>query len=126
MAVLEAFVYDPLLNWRLIDATLKTKRSKQTADSSASSSAQEDGLDDALAPSLPKKLPPVVIGQESGENGQPEALNKKALIIVKRVREKLTGRDFSSDETLEVAKQVSNLIGEATSNENLCQCYIGW
>lgn len=66
MAVLEAFVYDPLLNWRLIDATLKTKRSKQTADSSASSSAQEDGLEDALAPSLPKKLPPIGIGQDSG------------------------------------------------------------
>lgn len=62
----------------------------------------------------------------SGDGNQPEALNKKALAIVTRVRDKLTGRDFSPEETLEVSKQVSFLIQEATSNENLCQCYIGW
>ena len=28
MAVLEAFVYDPLLNWRLIDNKPKSKKSK--------------------------------------------------------------------------------------------------
>ena len=28
MAVLEAFVYDPLLNWRLMDGTAKDKRAK--------------------------------------------------------------------------------------------------
>lgn len=68
MAVLEAFVYDPLLNWRLMDAAPKTKRSKQTADSSCSSSAHDDGLDagDALAPSLPKKGAPAVSSQENG------------------------------------------------------------
>jgi len=53
-------------------------------------------------------------------------MNKKALTIVTRVRDKLTGRDFLPDETLEVAKQVNHLIMEATAHENLCQCYIGW
>lgn len=61
-----------------------------------------------------------------GDNGQPEALNKKALAIITRVREKLTGRDFSHEEVLTVQKQVNLLIQQATSNENLCQCYIGW
>jgi FKBP12-rapamycin complex-associated protein len=42
------------------------------------------------------------------------------------VREKLTGRDFLNEETLTVQKQVDLLIQQATSNENLCQCYIGW
>jgi FKBP12-rapamycin complex-associated protein len=62
----------------------------------------------------------------AGDGSQPEALNKKALVIVKRVREKLTGRDFLNEEMLTVQKQVDLLIQQATSNENLCQCYIGW
>ena len=56
----------------------------------------------------------------------PEALNKKALDIIQRVRDKLTGRDFDPKELLDVAKQVDNLILQATNNENLCQCFIGW
>ena len=73
---------------------------------------------------------------------EPEALNKKALDIVQRVRDKLTGRDFSKEvcsrcqgrqldgfvfqESLEVGEQVELLISQARSHENLCQCYIGW
>jgi len=63
----------------------------------------------------------------TGDNNQPgEALNKKALAIITRVRDKLTGRDFSHEETLSVRRQVDLLIQQATNNENLCQCYIGW
>lgn len=57
---------------------------------------------------------------------QPEALNKKALAIITRVREKLTGHDFDKNVGVSVEKQVELLIKQATSNENLCQCYIGW
>ena len=32
-----------------------------------------------------------------GESVEPEALNKKALDIVQRVRDKLTGRDFNKE-----------------------------
>ncbi|KAG9508887.1 Serine/threonine-protein kinase mTOR, partial [Fragariocoptes setiger] len=77
MAVLEAFVYDPLLNWR------------------------------------------------QDEREQPAA-NAKALAVVNRVRDKLTGRDFDPCVTLDVPKQIDLLIKQATSHENLCQCYIGW
>lgn len=62
----------------------------------------------------------------AADNNQPEALNKKALAIITRVRDKLTGRDFSHEETLSVRQQVDLLIQQATNNENLCQCYIGW
>lgn len=63
----------------------------------------------------------------SGEiQQQPEALNKKALAIITRVREKLTGHDFDKNVGVSVEKQVELLIKQATSNENLCQCYIGW
>ena len=36
MAVLEAFVYDPLLNWRLIETGNKSKKAKATAAAAAS------------------------------------------------------------------------------------------
>lgn len=62
------------------------------------------------------------------EGPQPEILNKRALTIVSRVRDKLTGRDFPNETegTLGIDRQVELLIQQATSHENLCQCYIGW
>lgn len=72
MAVLEAFIYDPLLDWRL------------------------------------------------------ERMNSRAMIVVNRVRDKLTGRDFDPNVTFDVPHQIELLIKQATSNENLCQCYMGW
>ncbi|XP_063829680.1 serine/threonine-protein kinase mTOR [Ostrinia nubilalis] len=99
MAVLEAFVYDPLLNWRLVDAARRSRA--------------DDDASPAPAPVTPAPPEP--------------SLNKRALAIVNRVRDKLTGRDFPHiDEALTVHKQVDLLIQQATSNENLCQCYVGW
>ena len=57
-----------------------------------------------------------------------------------RVRDKLTGRDFPVDieknkneqstamvtRGADVPLQVDLLIRQATTHENLCQCYIGW
>lgn len=64
--------------------------------------------------------------KEEDQGSKPEALNRKALQIVNRVRDKLTGRDFNKDEAIEVEKQVELLIQQATSHVNLCQAYIGW
>ncbi len=60
-----------------------------------------------------------------------EALNQKALKVIRRVQDKLTGTDFlpPSDEEadpLDVQDQVQRLIVQATSTENLCQLFIGW
>ena len=73
-------------------------------------------------------MPSTFIGINGYEEqpGQPEALNKKALSVINRVRDKLTGRDFNPNEKLAVPQQVDLLIKQATSKENLCQCYIGW
>ncbi|RLN57430.1 hypothetical protein BBP00_00007511 [Phytophthora kernoviae] len=55
------------------------------------------------------------------------ALNEKAVAVIRRVQAKLSGRDFEADgEPLDVSAQVQRLISQATSHENLCQCYIGW
>ena len=67
-----------------------------------------------------------------------EALNEKGLAVIRRVQDKLTGRDFAPykqwgglsggllSESVGVAEQVDMLIAQATSNERLCQCFIGW
>lgn len=61
------------------------------------------------------------------ENAQgPEMRNSRAVNVVDRVSNKLTGRDFNPNVTLDVPTQVDKLIQQATSLENLCQCYIGW
>jgi FKBP12-rapamycin complex-associated protein len=55
-----------------------------------------------------------------------EVQNARALQVLSRVKEKLTGRDGRPGEELSVDDQVARLIGEATNLENLCQHYIGW
>lgn len=133
MAMLEAFVHDPLLNWRLMDNTQpKGKRSVvaegetgPSAPASTSAIAPDPSLDPAPAHALsPTSMGPHSQAREDG--GVSEALNKKAVAIVHRVRDKLTGRDFCTEDSLDVHRQVELLIAQATSHENLCQCYIGW
>lgn len=90
---------------------------------------EEDGaVGGALTTS---KKPPLSSSSSLGANAEStglphEGLNKKALAVINRVRDKLTGRDFDAQLTLDVAEQVDLLIKQATSHENLCQCYIGW
>jgi phosphatidylinositol kinase/protein kinase (PI-3 family) len=59
-----------------------------------------------------------------------EALNEKALKIIRRIQDKLNGTDFEdraeSGETLDVVDQVQRLTVQATSVENLSQLFIGW
>lgn len=55
-----------------------------------------------------------------------EVTNMKARMIVDRVKQKLTGNDFNTIDEISVQRQVDLLIQQATNNENLCQCYIGW
>lgn len=67
------------------------------------------------------------LGGDGGEEvHQSETMNTKALFVVNRVRDKLTGKDFDPNVTFDVSNQIDLLIKQATSNENLCQCYIGW
>ncbi|CAG0917860.1 unnamed protein product [Notodromas monacha] len=136
MAVLEAFVHDPLLNWRLVEnnrggigtmpagATLlpgKTAGQKTNKDMSPEDEAEDFlGLKDGPLFSCQRTLPKNEVDDPA------ETLNKKAVAIVNRVKDKLTGKDFNPEERLTVEKQVDLLIRQATSHENLCQCYIGW
>ncbi|KXJ19826.1 Serine/threonine-protein kinase mTOR [Exaiptasia diaphana] len=101
MAVLEAFVYDPLLNWRLMDsAAPKIKRSK----------GRSDTMTEAVGEDI---LEGVDVSRDKPTNKKADHLHS-------------IGRDFAKRNTLEVPSQVELLIKQAVSHENLCQCYIGW
>uniref|UniRef100_H2Y9G6 Serine/threonine-protein kinase TOR n=1 Tax=Ciona savignyi TaxID=51511 RepID=H2Y9G6_CIOSA len=119
MAVLEAFVYDPLLNWRLVDSNPNITRVNLKAVTNLVGVGHKYSDHNRVLEggSVSDALGTVV--------ARPEVLNKKALAIVNRVRDKLTGCDFSSV-PIDVPTQVDYLIKQATSHENLCQCYIGW
>lgn len=107
MAILEAFVHDPLMNWKLLEKT--------NLESSRENVAPELlGVDS-------------FVGEEEQEEGdQSNQTSAKAAAVIKRVRDKLTGNDFYEDEKITVAEQVRKLILQATSKYNLCQSYIGW
>lgn len=69
----------------------------------------------------------IVEGDEGVTNE--EAMNEKALKVIRRVQDKLAGTDFAAEESgppLDVQDQVQRLIVQATSSENLCQLFIGW
>eukprot|EP00808_Paulinella_micropora_P028219 g32457.t1 len=63
---------------------------------------------------------------EAQNDEDSEQINSKALKVLDRVQKKLVGRDFEPDKVLDFPAQVDRLIREASSNHNLCQCYIGW
>ena len=167
MAMLEAFIHDPLIKWRLLQPGGGGAAAAPPADalSAAASAASAGGP--SLAPSLRASLEesfgyhepgggasdPLGLslldgtmhtpidsvrlrqraahssqahGQFDGDDvGGLEVLNERAVRVIRRVENKLTGREFGGDE-LTVAEQVHKLIEQATSHQNLCQCYVGW
>jgi hypothetical protein len=71
---------------------------------------------------------------------QQEELTEKAVSVIRRVMDKLTGLDFETglgagaaagagagrQNVLDVHEQVDRLIRQATASENLCLSYVGW
>lgn len=48
---------------------------------------------------------------------KPEVQNARALVVLRRVKDKLTGHDFKPNEELTIPDQVDKLIQQATSLE---------
>ncbi|EJF64386.1 atypical/PIKK/FRAP protein kinase [Dichomitus squalens LYAD-421 SS1] len=117
MAVLEAFVYDPLINWRLMQPDVERR-------AEGDSGRAADLVRAAAYPTAPiRKLK---ADENDILNEAQEVRNERALFVYRRVQDKLTGRDFNPEEVLTVPAQVDKLILQATSLENLCQCFSGW
>ncbi|KAF2644919.1 ARM repeat-containing protein [Massarina eburnea CBS 473.64] len=148
MAVLEAFIHDPLLTWRLgvqnspPEPNFPSERRQSiigteivALHSSTSTSVVPNPNPGELS-SLAQR-PPGGAGRHRASTVQTipaneaeakEVQNARALVVLSRVKEKLTGRDFltKNAEDLNVYEQVDRLVKEATNLENLCQHYIGW
>ena len=130
MAVLEAFIYDPLVSWRLT-----TETEARGAATSKSTTVAAAGADDTGG------MDPAAYNRYAGGPRRKQQLNErlalnedttatdwrnaKALEVYQRVQKKLVGRDFDPNEELTVEEQVRKLIRQATALENLCQCFPG-
>jgi len=148
MAVLEAFVYDPIINWRLLATSpaepnkQPTQPNKQTNMTNVNNNTNINtniptNSNIANVPNFESNLGGVDSnflstsfsrhGQkyEAAHAGDPE-INRRAVKAMNRVVQKLNGRDFPNENALAVPDQIEKLIKMATSHENLCQCYVGW
>jgi len=141
MAVLEAFIHDPLLTWRLGNRESPPEPSfpSERRTSIMGAPVPNEGRRQSVMggdPNAPSERPGssyrprnrVSVAQVNG-NADPmekEVQNARALQVLSRVKEKLTGRDFKKEIELPVDEQVEKLLSEATNLENLCQHYIGW
>ncbi|KAJ7758626.1 phosphatidylinositol 3-kinase [Mycena metata] len=122
MAVLEAFVYDPLINWRLMQTDDGRQGEGTDRPAELAWAARPQGA--ARRPLRANEND--IFNEAGGETGVQEVRNKQALLVYNRVQHKLTGRDFNMDIAYSVEDQVDMLIRQAMSLENLCQCFAGW
>ncbi|PSN67313.1 ARM repeat-containing protein [Corynespora cassiicola Philippines] len=120
MAVLEAFIHDPLLTWRLGNRESPPEPNYPSERRQSIIGDAERDISSLVRARHRSSIAP------ANEAEAKEVQNARALQVLSRVKEKLTGRDFKQGEELNVFAQVDRLIKEATNLENLCQHYIGW
>ncbi len=137
LAMLEAFLYDPLISMRL------TEPPKERNDTKV----QDDGMQRAATVMLGTPSSPAALGEtvvfeggldlvevdrsvSSGDNNQ-GGISRDAYEIMKKLESKLKGREFLSGRRqskfdLPPKVQVEKLIQQATDRTNLAQAYLGW
>ncbi|KAF7639171.1 hypothetical protein Mgra_00001404 [Meloidogyne graminicola] len=159
LAVLESFVYDPMLNWRLTEGAaamavgggggLIGANNGTLKDAAARARVPlkiaEDPTANIIPPPIPynhphnwrqqqqqqtyqqqQQLPEEIHGGGKAFQLQQQQQRGEDNEAINRVKAKLCGRDFNPFEAISVSEQVDRLIEQATMNDNLCQCYIGW
>ncbi|EGV64899.1 FAT-domain-containing protein [Yamadazyma tenuis ATCC 10573] len=115
MAILEAFAYDPLINWGFDFPTKAVAEATgiKVNQVNVAELLRRGQIDDEEAARLNKQ-------------NELEIRNARAALVLKRITDKLTGNDIKRLKGLDVPTQVDKLIQQATSVENLCQHFIGW
>lgn len=164
LALLEAFVHDPLISWRLVaddgaERAPDAKENEAVAAEGGAASGTATGAvtgaanvgaggtvapnqrqDQALYPAAGAPgggiaLPPTATATATAaaaaapnavQAGGQDMRNQRALEVVRRIQNKLSGRDFNPAESLSVAAQIERLVQDATSKENLCVAFVGW
>jgi FKBP12-rapamycin complex-associated protein len=152
MAMMEAFVHDPLINWRLFNFNEVPQVSNYgNAHAHAVVSSEEAAANRELMQPQRGAREKELLQAVNQLGDANEVLNERAVAVMARMSHKLTGRDFSSGSAsgagsstqhgsehwasgdardaepgLSVKVQVQKLILQAQSHENLCQNYVGW
>ncbi|KAL1534483.1 non-specific serine/threonine protein kinase [Salvia divinorum] len=150
MAMMEAFVHDPLINWRLFNFNEVPQMSTLTSTHAQPAVNREESVPNREMLQPQRGVRERELLQAVNQLGDAnEVLNERAVVVMARMSNKLTGRDFSSipsssiqhslehstlisgdtheaDHGLSVKLQVQKLILQAMSHENLCQNYVGW
>ncbi|KAJ8764782.1 hypothetical protein K2173_009184 [Erythroxylum novogranatense] len=152
MAMMEAFVHDPLINWRLFNFNEVPQMSMfGNSHGPAVVNTEELGPSRDLAHPQRGARERELLQAVNQLGDANEVLNERAVVVMARMSNKLTGRDFSPssisanpvqyamehsslisgdtcevDHGLSVKLQVQKLIIQARSLENLCQNYVGW
>ncbi|EDQ89940.1 uncharacterized protein MONBRDRAFT_16665, partial [Monosiga brevicollis MX1] len=138
LAVLETFIYDPLLSWRIVqekdvDIKRRTVRAHIATQSSRGvlakhSSTEEEKSFDSDSPHGSQDWDDDT-GVIQNESVMMDTIdNEKALTLMRRVKEKLDGMEFGTQAHARITKvdQVERIIQQASDPRNLCQAYIGW
>ncbi|XP_074572810.1 serine/threonine-protein kinase TOR [Curcuma longa] len=153
MAMMEAFVHDPLINWRLFNFN-EVPQVSTYVNTQPVVNGDESTLNRELSQPLRGARERELLQAVNQLGDANEVLNERAVVVMAKMSNKLTGRDFSSgslvagagtsiqhapdsgslgsrdarevDHGLSVKYQVDKLIRQATSHENLCQNYVGW
>ncbi|KAH1267835.1 Serine/threonine-protein kinase TOR [Glycine max] len=151
MAMMEAFVHDPLINWRLFNFNEVPQMSMLTSNHVPPVVNTEESAPNRELPHPQRGARERELLQAVNQLGDAnEVLNERAVVVMARMSNKLTGRDFSTcssvsnnspqhavdhsslisgdtrevDHALSVKLQVQKLIIQASSHENLCQNYV--
>lgn len=137
MAVLEAFVYDPLINWRLItrpahpNTTVTDGQQSEenlniesftTISNSMATVGSWAKFPDNFSNSRKIRRDSEISQLEEESLARPEALNSGAISVINRVSSKLTGKDFRDlktkrQRTLETSKLYKNFSLNSIENE---------
>jgi serine/threonine-protein kinase mTOR len=122
-AMLEAFLHDPLVDWKGKETILYTEPATEDGavpeENETSDEHEKTKTEETSAPRVRNDV----------------SINSRALEVVGKIQLKLTGGEFLNSlereidqqkSNLTVQEQVDKLITQATSAENLCLHYYGW
>ena len=133
--ILESFIYDPLISFKLITPKIAKQTKKLIDKTPKVENVLKDNLkekfniitqDDEKRKVDDKEKEIMILLGPEGLCAEKELLNMAVQFAMERIKNKLSGKEFRNATALDVKSQVDKLIQQATSDENLAQCYIGW
>ncbi|CAH1764116.1 6132_t:CDS:10 [Entrophospora sp. SA101] len=119
LILLEAFVYDPLVDWHQGESdNSQSNENDQIAGKRTSSGL---GIIEEDVEGWDNPFQQIQSGKNIGA-----VRNTFAVSVIRRIKSKLEGKDFDSATKMTVSDQVDIIIKQAMDIDNLCVMYEGW